>query len=122
MIRRASITLLIAAAAGIQPGWQILSANGRDFAPIIKQARNDPAVHEMNLTRSIAARLTGDPGSVLKVDFLNGEGKAVTLDLMLKPERGAASTFGNLPTQHVWYESRRLGNVTYLRFNIFLDL
>jgi carboxyl-terminal processing protease len=111
-----------AAAAGIVPGWLILSVRGQDVAPLLEKARNDPAVHEINLTRAVAAGVTGDPGDTVQASFLDGAGQAVTKDLMLKPERGLESTFGNLPTQRVWYESKRLGNVTYVRFNIFLDL
>jgi carboxyl-terminal processing protease len=70
----------------------------------------------------VAARLTGEPGGTVKATFLDGAGQTVTKDLTLIPERGRESTFGNLPMQHVWYESKRMGNVSYVRFNIFLDL
>jgi len=107
---------------GVTPGWQILSVNGQDFAPLIQKAASDPSIHEMSLTRALAARLTGEPGGTVKVAFLDGAGKTVIQDLTLKPERGVASTFGNLPPQHVWYESKRLAGATYVRFNIFFDL
>ena len=46
----------------------------------------------------------------------------VTRDVKLLPPRGEFSGFGNLPPQPVWFESKRLGNTGYIRFNMFLDL
>lgn len=107
---------------GVKPGWEIVSASGRDFQALIQQAQADPSVHELTLTRSLLARLSGDPGGSVHAAFLDGAGKTVELDLALSAPRGQASSFGNLPTQHVWFESRRMGDVAYVGFNMFLDL
>jgi carboxyl-terminal processing protease len=108
--------------AGVKPGWQIVSAGGRELAPVIQTTKVDPSIHELGLTRALLARLTGPPGGTVQVTFLDGAGKTVSLDLGLKPPRGEASRFGNLPPQQVWYESKRIGGVAYVRFNLFLDL
>jgi carboxyl-terminal processing protease len=42
--------------------------------------------------------------------------------LDLTAPRGTSSAFGNLPEQHVWFESKRIGQTAYVRFNLFLDL
>ena len=111
---------------GVRPGWQIERAGGKELTAIIDQARSNPAVHELQLTRAVLARLSGPIGGTLEVAFLDGSGKTVTLTLGLTSPRGALSAFGNLPAQYVWFESKRIGPidepVAYLRFNMFLDL
>jgi carboxyl-terminal processing protease len=108
--------------AGVKPGWEILSAAGQEFEPLVEQARKDPSIHELNLTRALAARLSGEPGGSIHAVFLDGRERKVSLDLPLAAERGALATFGNLPPTHVWFESKRLDNITSIRFNLFLDL
>jgi len=107
---------------GVRPGWQIERAGGREMKPVIDQALSNPAIHELQLTRAVLARLTGSIGGIVDVAFLDGSGKAVVLRLDLAPPRGALSAFGNLPAQHVWFEDKRIGSTSYVRFNLFLDL
>jgi carboxyl-terminal processing protease len=115
-----------AAQQGVRPGWQIDRAGGRDLQPVIDQARSNPAVHDLQLTRAVLARLSGPIGGKLDALFLDGSGKTVNLTLDLIAPRGASSAFGNLPEQHVWFESKRMGPIdrstAYIRFNLFLDL
>ena len=54
-----------AAKQGVRPGWQIERAGGRDLKTIIDQARSNPAVHELQLTRAVLARLSGPIGGTL---------------------------------------------------------
>jgi carboxyl-terminal processing protease len=54
--------------------------------------------------------------------FADQNNTRVPLDVKLLPPRGEFSGFGNLPPQPVWFESKKLGNTGYIRFNIFLDL
>jgi carboxyl-terminal processing protease len=107
---------------GVRPGWEIQRAGGRDLKAIIDQARSNPAIHELQLTRAVLARLSGPIGGTVDATFLDGSGKTVDLKLNLIPPRGTLSAFGNLPAQHVWFESRRMGSTSYVRFNLFLDL
>jgi len=107
---------------GVRPGWQIERTGGRDLTPVIEQARSNPAVHELQLTRAVAARLSGPIGGTLEAEFLNAAGKTVKLSLDLTAPRGALSAFGNLPAQYVWFETKRMGTTAYVRFNLFLDL
>ncbi|HSP66991.1 MAG TPA: S41 family peptidase [Bryobacteraceae bacterium] len=107
---------------GIRPGWQILRAGGRELKGIIDQARSNPAIHELQLTRAVAARLSGPIGGTVNAAFVDGPGKTIDLSLSLTPPRGVLSSFGNLPAQHVWFESRKLESTAYVRFNLFLDL
>ena len=107
---------------GVRPGWQVLRSGGRELKLIIDQARSNSAIHELQLTRAVAARLTGPIGGTLSAAFLDGAGKTIDLNLSLTQPRGTLSAFGNLPAQHVWFESKKLGSSAYIRFNMFLDL
>jgi len=115
-----------AAQQGVRPGWQIERTHGIDLEPLIAQARSNPAVHELQLTRAVMARLSGPIGGMLEVTFRNGAGQSVALKLNLTTPRGTLSSFGNLPAQHVWFENKSLGPsnapAAYVRFNLFLDL
>jgi carboxyl-terminal processing protease len=66
--------------------------------------------------------LSGPEGGELSVVFLDGANRERTLKLKLDPPRGEPSRFGNLPTEYVWFESKKIGNTGYIRFNLFLDL
>lgn len=107
---------------GVRPGWQIERAHGIDLELLIKQARSNPAIHELQLTRAVLTRLSGPVGGMLDAVFLDASGKTVNLSLGLTMPRGTLSAFGNLPAQYVWFESQRMGRTEYVRFNLFLDL
>jgi carboxyl-terminal processing protease len=108
--------------SGVHPGWVVVSARGRELKPLIEQAATNPEIHELQLTRSLMARLTGYTREPLDVTFRDGGGGMVTLRLELGAPRGTLTEFGNLPATYVWYEEKRLGNVGYVRFNAFLDI
>ncbi len=108
--------------AGVRPGWQIVSANGKELAPVIEKLKGDPAIHELQLERSVMARLSGPVGAKTHVEFLDGGNRNVPLDLDLAQPRGQLARFGNLPPMHVWFESNETGNTGYMAFNMFLDL
>jgi carboxyl-terminal processing protease len=112
----------VAAKAGVQAGWEVSSAAGKDLAPLIAQLKSVPDLHELALERAVMARVTGPPGAARRFIFLDGAKAPRTLDLPLAPPRGEMAPFGNLPPQHVWFESKKLGNTGYVRFNMFLDL
>ena len=108
--------------SGVRPGWQVLRSGGKELKSIIDQARSNPAIHELQLTRAVAARLTGPIGGTVEAAFLDGAGKTIDLNLSLTQPRGTLSAFGNLPAQRVWFESKKLESTAYIRFNMFLDL
>jgi carboxyl-terminal processing protease len=111
---------------GVRPGWQIDKAGGQELKQIIDQARSNPAIHELQLTRAVLARLSGPIGGTVDAAFSDGSAKKVELKLDLTVPRGVLSSFGNLPAQHVWFENKMIGpispSVAYVRFNLFLDL
>jgi carboxyl-terminal processing protease len=107
---------------GLKPGWEVLQASGADLLPIVAKLETDPGIHELQLERAVAARLAGPVNALRPMVFADDNGGRVTRNIKLVPPRGQFSSFGNLPPQPVWFESKRLGNAGYIRFNMFLDL
>jgi carboxyl-terminal processing protease len=114
-----------AAKAGVRPGWIIRRIGDKDVADSIEsvsQTYKDSTLRDLMLTRALTSRLDGDLNDIVKVRFLDAAGKTVDLQIAEAPPRGAKTTFGLLPTQYVWVESRKLeGNIGYIAFNMFLD-
>lgn len=108
--------------AGVRPGWAIQSVKGMELGPAIRALTADPSISDLALTRAALAKLSGSVGTKIGVAFLDGSNRRVSLDLELAEPRGAPVEFGNLPTQHVWFETRKIGQTAYIRFNLFLDV
>jgi carboxyl-terminal processing protease len=105
--------------AGIRAGWKLQSARGKDLRTVIQTVDGLP---EITRTRAVAAALTGQTGGSVPVVMVDGAGHEVALTLGLAAPRGEATAFGNLPSNYVWLESKKLSNTAYIRFNMFLDL
>lgn len=113
-----------AEAAGVRPGWRLVRADGQDIAASIRkmQAGLLPSTFkELSMTRAVLAKISGAPGSKVPVEFDGAGTRAVKIDLELTEPRGESSKIGFLPTQHVWFESKKIGNTAYVAFNMFLD-
>lgn len=108
--------------AGVKTGWIVESAAQKPMAPLIARLESTGAIHELQIDRVLDARVSGDIGAKIRVVFLDGANRRVPLDLGLDAPRGNLSRFGNLPPEYVWIETRKIGNVGYIRFNLFLDL
>jgi carboxyl-terminal processing protease len=113
-----------AADRGVKPGWEIAKIEGKDVEPVLKRVGErfkSSTTLELRLTRAVLGRLQGPSGSPVKVDFVDGAGKPAPLELDRVRPRGKVVSFGNLPPQHVWAEWRRVGDVAYVAFNMFMD-
>jgi carboxyl-terminal processing protease len=108
--------------AGVKTGWAVLRVGEKDLSAVIQKLRSTPDLHELMLERAVQTVLSGPEGGELSVVFLDGANRERTLKLKLDPPRGEPSRFGNLPTEYVWFESKKIGNTGYIRFNLFLDL
>lgn len=108
--------------AGVKPGWVIESANGVNLEMAAKMLAADPSIPEIILTRSIEARMSGEIGGQMALKFRDGSGAEVSKAVILQAARGTPSTFGNLPEERVWFESKQIDGAGYIRFNDFLDL
>ncbi len=119
---RVIVTDVYQTQSNIKTGWEVLQTNGVDLSPLVAKLQTDPAIHELQFERAVAARLSGQIGALRPMVFADQNNARVTLDVRMLPPRGEFSGFGNLPPQPVWFESKKLGNTGYIRFNIFLDL
>jgi carboxyl-terminal processing protease len=113
------------AAQGVHAGWEILSIDGADLAPVLARVAalyRDSTARELYLARAVQAKLSGDPGSTVRVQFLDGANARVTKQIERVQPQGTLAHFGYLPPMHVWIKSRKVaGNIGYVAFNLFLD-
>ena len=109
----------------VRPGWQIVKINGESLEPVLSQVGEmyrDSTLRDLILRAVVQARLRGEVGQTLSVEFRDGEGQTVERQLTLTQPRGNRYQLGNLPASYVWLESRRLeGHLGYIAFNNFLD-
>jgi carboxyl-terminal processing protease len=113
-----------ASAAGVRPGWRILTVAGRDTVPLLRKVADSyrtATTRELFLYRALLAAMSGSDGDSVLVEFLDGDGNRRSVNVVLTAPRGAETKFGFLPPQHVWFESKKLGNAGYVRFNLFMD-
>lgn len=108
--------------SGVRTGWILSRAGGDPIKDAIQDASRHPEIHELQLTRSILARISGVRGETIEAEFRDQNNKSVMVPLQLTAPRGEIAAFGNLPPTEVWYEDRRIGPAAYFRFNIFLDI
>ena len=114
--------VIVTESGNVPPGWEVLSVNGAELRPLVAKLRADAAIHPLQLERAVTARLAGPIDAVQHFVFADGTGARVRRDMRLGPPRGQLSGFGNLPPQAGWFESKRMGETGYIRFNLFLDL
>jgi carboxyl-terminal processing protease len=113
-----------AEAAGISPGWELLSVGNRALAPTLK------AIEE-NFTNST---LKGLMGARMATDMLSGrqnepvEAKfhsgteTKTLTLGRVAPRGEKVTFGNMPSVYFWAETAKTeDDIRIIKFNIWFN-
>ena len=114
-----------AAAHGVRAGWQIVRVDGAEVEPRLAAIRKqfaDSTLLDLMQSRSISSRLTGLTGKPVKVDFLDGSDKPVTIEIERAEPRGTLARLGNLPPLYFWAERRTLPeHVGYVRFNAFLE-
>lgn len=114
-----------AAVEGVHPGWEITSLGGVALAPAlgrIAEVDGKSTMLELHLARSVETKLSGEPGSRVRVEFLDGAGRQVMKQIERIDPPGSVSRFGYLPPMHVWFKTRRVANgIGYIAFNLFLD-
>ena len=114
-----------AASEGVHAGWEIRRVEGTALAPSLDKISahyRDATTQELYLARSVLAKLSGDPGSAVHVEFLDGARRRVSKTLTRIQPQGTPAKFGYLPTIHVWFRTSRPAEDTgYIAFNFFLD-
>ncbi|MEQ1947679.1 MAG: S41 family peptidase [Bryobacteraceae bacterium] len=110
---------------GVNPGWEVLSVDGIDLRELVRKLHQNPGIQEAAIQRAVLVQMRGPTGKRRRFEFRTSAEESappVIREIALLPPRGNATTFGNLPTQYVWFESRKIGNTGYVAFNEFLDL
>ncbi|HYM12038.1 MAG TPA: S41 family peptidase [Bryobacterales bacterium] len=114
-----------AQAGDVHPGWQIVRIDGAALEPVLRKVAEtykNSTMQGLMLSRAVTSKLDGKAGEKVRIEFLDGQDKTVSVEIAREQPRGARVQFGYLPVRYVWIESHRLGgNIGYIRFNFFLD-
>jgi carboxyl-terminal processing protease len=101
--------------SGKYAGWEVQQVE-QPVARVGKLYENS-TLRDMMLARAVQSAAAGSA-----VELSDGHGGKATIDPDSEPRKGEPVQFGNLPTQYVWIESKRIGAVGYVAFNMFLDI
>ncbi len=110
--------------AGVEPGWVIKRIGSLNDEELFEAARESAGVQraETIIAMGATARLDGDEGTSVEVEFIDTRGKRRTLELERGPEPGKEIRFGHLPGTRVYQETRTLENgVGYYALDVFLN-
>ncbi len=113
-----------AAALEFRPGWRIVSVDGKQLAPVIRRVLDqygDSTLGPAMASVAAEALLSGKVGSDAVVEFLDGDNLSVFLDVPRVVPSGTTGAIGHLTTMHLNFDSRRLDDVGYIGFNVFID-
>jgi carboxyl-terminal processing protease len=110
--------------AGVKPGWEIVQIGKEEIparlAPLAKEFEGK-TLQELVLSDAVAGRLEGNIGESVMVLFLDGKNNAVQHSLRLAEARGTKFQVGNLPSGHVWIDTKSIGSdIGYIAFNAFI--
>ena len=121
-----------ASRAGLRPGFLIKKVGDRSVEEIIaafSKSAERAEIKKLRMTRSVLAATSGDPGSMVKIAYIDGQNRTRETTLARERLKGELSpTFGNFPPQYTEFETRRIsaegagamaGYIGYIRFNIF---
>lgn len=99
---------------GKHQGWEVEGV--QETIARVDKLYEHSTMRELMVSRAIAAW-----AGAHEVTLSDGHGRIDKPDPGEFSPHGEPTTFGNLPTQYVWTESKKLGNAGYFAFNMFLD-
>jgi carboxyl-terminal processing protease len=113
--------------AGLRPGFVIEQVDGRPVEQMIESITKSADRQEfkmLRMTRRILAAIHGDPGSTVKLSYLDGRDRKLEAAVARERLKGELSqSLGNFPPQYTEFQMSRLPNgkgyAGYIRFNIF---
>lgn len=110
--------------AGLRPGFIIRQVGEKSVSQMLDAFSKSSLSNGLKMvkaTRRVLGEINGEPGSTVKLIYLDGRDQP--REAVIKRERlkGEVSPrLGNFPPQYTEFESKRLaGNIGYIRFNIF---
>ena len=116
-----------ASKAGVKPGWIIRSVEGRQVVDLLK-----PWAGELELRRTqfmawklVTGRISGDPGTTVRMEFLDGSGQPLSVVLSRRQPRGEPAKLGDFPTLHARFNAEEIalpsgGAAGVIRFNVWM--
>ena len=111
--------------AGIQGGWELLTAGDSELRPFIEKLTAeyaDSPTLTSKLSSAASGKLRGEIGDELSLRFLDGEETEQVLSLRLGEPRGHKAVFSNLPPMWIDIQTERLeGGIGYFSLSVFMD-
>ena len=113
-----------AARAGLRPGFVIQQVDARNITQAIARlAKSDlgEGYKRVYMNAAALSALEGPAGAARRVSYLDARDRPGVATLTLLPSRDEMSEpFGNFPAVPTHFETRRFGEVGYIRFNIWV--
>jgi len=113
-----------AAQAGLRAGFVVKQVGETKVEQLILQPGKGDLSEKVRLlhsTRRVLREINGEPGSSVKMSYLDEKNQSQTATIARVKLSGELSPrLGNFPPQYTEFEWKRLqGNIGYIRFNIF---
>ncbi len=111
------------AGSAVKAGWELLEVEGKPLGESLQrlaQSRKGP----MLIARQralVLSRLSGEPGANVEVTAQAVGGSPQKLRVKLLAPKGQTTRFGFLPPMPISIETKRIGDVGTIAFNVFLD-
>jgi carboxyl-terminal processing protease len=114
-----------AAKAGVRTGWVITKIGNHDVKPglaKLKKAITDERHWVLYSSAMLERWLSGDIGTVVRVEAVNGNGKTVPVSIARVKPAGMFSKLGFFPGMYIRFEARKVQpGIEYMRLNAFFD-
>lgn len=110
--------------AGMRPGFVLRRIGDREVDWLLRSLSvgwEPRSRRRMRVARAVLGALDGEPGTWVRVRYWDARNRV--RETRLQRERIAgewSERFGNFPPMPVEFEVKRLGDVGYIRFNIFV--
>jgi carboxyl-terminal processing protease len=104
-----------AAAAGIEPGWAVISVDDDTIADLLEDLRAAETRYSeaYRLWARVEGRLQGATGTTHRLLILDGSDRLQEEEVVLQPDESEPIKFGNLPTFFSRAESYRVSSEEY---------
>ena len=109
--------------AGIAAGLEIVAVGGLPLSgPLRHLAQSRTGAMLISRQRSLVlAKLSGDPGAAVELTVQAPGNAAHDTSVKLVAPKGQLTRFGFLPPMPISIETKRLGDIGFIAFNLFLD-
>ncbi len=118
-----------AAKAGLRPGFLIKQVDDKPVEQILAafaKSADRAEIKNIYMTRRVLAAINGDPGTAVKIVYLDDKDQTRESTIIREKMKGELSPkFGNFPPQYTEFETKRMADgagsayIGYIRFNIF---